>query len=204
MELRKRLRDRHDHQCRFLVDQGLGPDDQLPPAAGSLRLTGICVGRHPHLGTDYAAADRRTQLRLRGFEGQTCGAGQPKWRHVLNTTWSTPWSGLELVARWRYIGAVQSDTASSNPILNKNLPIPSLSNIPGYSYVDLSASVSFAKMFRLTVGANNVLDKDPPLITGSDCAAVSGTPGVACNGNTWPGTYDSLGRYLYARLSATF
>jgi len=139
-----------------------------------------------------------------GYEGQTCGAGQPKWRHVMNTTWSTPWSGLEFVARWRFISAVKSDTSSPNPILNKGLAVPPLSDIPTFSYLDLSASVSFAKMFKLTLGANNILDKDPPLITGSDCAAVSGTPGVACNGNTWPGSYDSLGRYLYAHLSAQF
>jgi iron complex outermembrane receptor protein len=139
-----------------------------------------------------------------GFEGQTCGAGQPKWRHVLNTTWSTPWSGFELTARWRYISSVQSDTSSGNPILNKGLPIPPGSNIPSYSYLDMSASVSLSKMFKLTLGANNILDKDPPLITGSDCAAVSGTPGVACNGNTWPGSYDALGRYLYAHLTAQF
>jgi iron complex outermembrane receptor protein len=139
-----------------------------------------------------------------GYEGQTCGAGQPKWRHVFNTIWHTPWSGLDLVARWRFISAVKSDTSSPNPILNKGLPVPPFSDIPTYSYLDLSASVSLYKMFKLTLGANNVLDKDPPLITGSDCAAVSGTPGVACNGNTWPGTYDSLGRYLYAHISAQF
>ena len=139
-----------------------------------------------------------------GFEGQTCGAGQPKWRHVLNTTWDTPWSGLSFVARWRFISAVQSDTSSSNPILNKGLPVPPGSNIPTYSYLDLSASVALSKQFKLTLGANNILDKDPPLITGSDCAAVSGTPGVACNGNTWPGSYDSLGRYLYAHVTAQF
>jgi iron complex outermembrane receptor protein len=139
-----------------------------------------------------------------GFEGQTCGAGQPKWRHVLNSTWSTPWSGLDFTMRWRFISAVQSDTSSSNPILNKGLPIPPQSNIPTYSYIDLSAAAQLTKVVRLQVGVNNVLDKDPPLITGSDCAAVSGTPGVACNGNTWPGTYDSLGRYLYAHVTVQF
>ena len=139
-----------------------------------------------------------------GYEGQTCGAGQPKWRSVFSTTWSTPWSGLDLTMRWRYIGAVASDTSSPNPILNKGLPVPPGSNIPSFSYIDLSAAISLSKIVRLQAGVNNVLDKDPPLITGSDCAAVSGTPGAACNGNTWPGSYDSLGRYLYAHVTVQF
>jgi iron complex outermembrane receptor protein len=139
-----------------------------------------------------------------GFEGQTCGAGQPKWRHVLNTTWTTPWDGWDVTLRWRYIGAVASDTTSANPILNKQLPVPPTANIPAYNYIDLSTSFAITKIVRLQLGVNNIADKVPPLITGSDCAAVSGTPGVACNGNTWPGSYDSLGRYLFAHVTAQF
>jgi iron complex outermembrane recepter protein len=139
-----------------------------------------------------------------GFEGQTCGAGQPKWRHVLNTTWTTPWDGLDVTLRWRYIGAVASDTTSANPILNKQLPVPPTANVPAYNYIDLETSFAITKIVRLQLGVNNIADKVPPLITGSDCAAVSGTPGVACNGNTWPGSYDSLGRYLFAHVTAQF
>jgi outer membrane receptor protein involved in Fe transport len=139
-----------------------------------------------------------------GYEGQTCGAGQPKWRSVLNTTWSTPWTGMDITLRWRYIGAVASDTTSPNPILNKQLPVPPGSQIAAYNYIDLETSFAITKIVRLQVGVNNIADKNPPLITGSDCAAVSGTPGVACNGNTWPGTYDSLGRYLFAHVTAQF
>ncbi|HET7756616.1 MAG TPA: TonB-dependent receptor, partial [Steroidobacteraceae bacterium] len=43
-----------------------------------------------------------------GFFGSVCGAADPKWRHVLNATWSTPWDGLDLTVRWRYFG---SDTS---------------------------------------------------------------------------------------------
>ena len=139
-----------------------------------------------------------------GYEGQTCGAGQPKWRHVLNTTWSTPWSGMDVTLRWRYIGAVASDTTSPNPILNKQLTPPPGAQIAAYNYIDLETSFAITKIVRLQLGVNNIADKSPPLITGADCAAVSGTPGVACNGNTWPGTYDSLGRYLFAHVTAQF
>ena len=50
------------------------------------------------------------------------------------------------------------------------------------------------------MGINNVTDKVPPLIVGNDC------PGnfLTCNGNTVPGLYDALGRYLFARITAQF
>jgi len=62
---------------------------------------------------------------------------------------------------------------------------------------------------RMQVGINNIADKDPPIVPGggggfsSDCPTI--TPnGSSCNGNTFPGTYDALGRYIYARVTAQF
>src|SRR5262249_1570418 len=53
-----------------------------------------------------------------GFWGATCGAPLPLWRHVLNTTWSTPWAGLDITARWRFIGPSWVDRSSTNSQLN--------------------------------------------------------------------------------------
>jgi hypothetical protein len=53
---------------------------------------------------------------------------------------------------------------------------------------------------------NNILDNDPPLITGGN-AGVDGTnlcPAGPCNGNTYPGTWDALGRYIYAGVTLDF
>lgn len=143
-----------------------------------------------------------------GYFGTTCGAPDSKWRHVFNTTWSTPWSGFDLTARWRFLGGADSEQISPNPQLAGNA-LPLTQHIKPYSYFDLTADVSFYKIFKLQVGVNNVLDKDPPIMTaggggfGSDCPTI--TPnGSSCNGNTFPGTYDSLGRFFFARLTAQF
>jgi iron complex outermembrane receptor protein len=40
------------------------------------------------------------------------------------------------------------------------------------------------------LGINNVLDKDPPI------TSATGTTG---NGNTFPQTYDALGRWIFLR-----
>ena len=50
---------------------------------------------------------------------------------------------------------------------------------------------------RVRLGVNNVLDEAPPII-GVDNIAAPPTG----NGNTFPGVYDSLGRYLFAEVTA--
>ena len=143
-----------------------------------------------------------------GYFGTTCGAPNAKWRHVFNTTWATPWSGFDLTARWRFLSGTDSEQISPNPqLLGPNLPLTQ--HIKPYNYFDLSADISLYKMFKFQVGVNNVLDKDPPIIASggggfaSDCPTI--TPnGSSCNGNTFPGTFDSLGRFFFARVTAQF
>ncbi len=74
----------------------------------------------------------------------------------------------------------------------------SLGHIPAYSYFDLNGNIDLSKNFTLRLGVNNVADKAPPLVFGNDCAD---TPGGLCNGNTFPGVYDALGRYLFANIA---
>jgi iron complex outermembrane recepter protein len=138
----------------------------------------------------------------KGFFGSTCGAANPNWRHVLNATWSTPWDGLDLTARWRYIGGDKSELTSTNGALAGNAFLPT-SNIPAYNYLDLTAAFNLAKNVRMQVGVNNVADKDPPIVVGADCST-SSPAGANCNGNTFPGVYDAMGRYLFATVTAQF
>jgi iron complex outermembrane receptor protein len=136
-----------------------------------------------------------------GYFGTTCNAPTPHWRHVLNTDWQAPWAGLDLAVRWRYIGPTQSDRVSQDPQLSQTYFAPT-SRIGGYSYLDLSAAVPIASTgINLRVGVNNITDKPPPIVANgnySDC------PNTSCNDNTWVGTYDTLGRYLYAHVSVKF
>ncbi len=138
-----------------------------------------------------------------GFYGSTCGAANPKWRHVLNATWSTPWDALNLNLRWRYIGADNSEQTSGNAFLAGTSFAVGHSHIPAYNYVDLSGSFNLSKNVRLELGMNNIADKAPPIVAGADCST-SSPAGANCNGNTFPGVYDSLGRYLFATITANF
>ena len=135
-----------------------------------------------------------------GYWGTTCGAPTPKWRHVLTTNWATPWAGLDITLKWRYIGTSSVDRSSSDPQLTAPF-FPDTAHIAAYNYIDLSASMPLAHGIDFRLGVNNIADKNPPLILNG---AFSDCPNSTCNDNTWAGTYDTLGRYIYAHLSAKF
>jgi iron complex outermembrane receptor protein len=135
-----------------------------------------------------------------GYWGTTCTAPLPHWRHVLNSTWALPWLGIDLTARWRLIGPSKVDRSSQDPHLSSPFYV-STSHIPGYNYIDLSASMPVMNNVDVRVGVNNLADKNPPLILNG---SLSDCPNTTCNDNTWVGTYDTLGRYLYAHVSVKF
>ena len=158
------------------------------------------------------SADPTTKFNCAGLYGDTCSSGAStsnpifRWRHTLRTTWSTPWQGLDLTASWRYFSAMKLDSTSPQA----NLAAPggatvanggissSDARINAFNYLDLSAAVKLADKMTFRVGVNNVFDKDPPIIGGSNL------PGVAGNGNTFPQVYDALGRFIFGQLTVQF
>jgi iron complex outermembrane receptor protein len=145
-----------------------------------------------------------------GYFGNDCGGGNPVWRGVFNITWSTPWDGLDINVRWRYFGHDDSESQNSSPYLSATSYYPPLAHIPAYSWFDLSATFNVYKNVRLELGVNNIADKTPPMVPlDADCSTgpAVGSPGsfgANCNGNTFPGVYDSMGRYLFAHITAQF
>jgi outer membrane receptor protein involved in Fe transport len=154
-----------------------------------------------------------TAYNCSGLMGPICssptnGAGTPifKWRHRFTTTWETPWSGLDVTLAWRYYSAVQLESLNGNPNLTGapgTVANGGISNtdaqFASYSYFDITAAVKLADKLTLRVGCNNIADKAPPLVGSADIAA----PPTG-NNNTYPGVYDSLGRYLFAEVTAQF
>jgi outer membrane receptor protein involved in Fe transport len=142
-----------------------------------------------------------------GLYGSTCNQGSvnPKWRHNLRLTWDTPWK-LLLSANWRYIGSTSFDNNSTNPLLQGNEEFNTTTppfydafnaRIPGYSYLDLTASWHALSKLDIRAGITNVLDKDPPLVPSGDITANSGPA------NSYP-TYDYLGRQIFIAFTAKF
>jgi len=124
------------------------------------------------------------------------GAPTPEWRHKLRATWNTPWR-MALSADWRYIGSVEAVRTTGAPLGPNNVD----RSIPSYSYFDLSGTWTFRDGMQLRAGVNNVFDKSPPIVDGSNIGLSSPPFG---NGNTFPQTYDALGRTFFIGITADF
>jgi len=120
-----------------------------------------------------------------GFFAGSCGTPNPQWRHQFRTGWETPWN-LNLALTWRYYDEVEQFRA----------PLNRIDRVLGaQSYFDLAGTYNFSDKTSVVVGVNNILDTDPD---------INGSVGTTGNGNTYPQTYDALGRYLFARVRVQF
>jgi outer membrane receptor protein involved in Fe transport len=193
------------------IDVDLGYRFDMPANVGHV-VTTFQGTYMEHYTVTSIQGDSGSAYDCAGLYGSTCsgtaavGVPAPRWRHRFAATWQTPWWDADLTLAWRYIGPVRLDTLSPNP----NLAAPpgvtiasgGISNtdayLPSFSYFDLTASVKLAEKVTLRLGCNNILDKPPPVIGTTDLPLPQG------NGNTFPGFYDSLGRFVFAELTAQF
>jgi len=131
-----------------------------------------------------------------GFYGITCGNPNPKYRFNTNLKLTTA-NDFGFTVRWRYLGGVTVDTLSADPDLASPGAAPTVDEkIKAQSYFDLLFALPIKDSMTLRIGVNNIFDRDPPIISQ---ASLGGG-----NGNTYPGTYDYLGRNVFINLSADF
>ena len=121
-----------------------------------------------------------------GKYGNQCGTPTPDYRHRARLGWETPWEGLGLNATWRHIGAVDLDGGNETRVDF---------TLEEQNYFDLSGTWAVQDWAAFRFGVNNVLDDDPPL---------SASVGTTGNGNTYPQTYDAMGRYVFVGLTLDF
>lgn len=144
------------------------------------------------------------QYNCRGQFGLTCGQPMPAWKHELRMTYNSPYN-VALTAQWRHLSGSKNDAFSPNPETNQGGTYAGDApdaKIGSYDYFDLAVTWKIRDDLAFRVGVNNVLDKDPPVVD-SNAFGYSG-PGNFGNGNTYPGTYDSLGRYIFMGVTANF
>ena len=176
------------------IDAQLNYRLDLPPGFGGLSFA---------LNGSYLLHNETTPLPgahtydCAGLFGITCQTVNPRWHHLFRTTWETPWN-VAASLTWRYIGAVSQDNNSGDPTLHfSTWGAYDFYNarIPSYNYLDLEATWNVNKILQIRAGANNILDKDPPVLNSE---IVSG--GAA---NTYS-LYDMFGRQLFLAFTAKF
>ncbi|HEY2464470.1 MAG TPA: TonB-dependent receptor [Steroidobacteraceae bacterium] len=177
------------------IDLQLNYKFDLPPGFGSIaaELNGSYL---QHLeSTPYVGAHTYDCAGLFGF---TCQTINPRWHHIFRTTWETPW-GVSASATWRFIGSVSQDNNTNDPTLHFSSPNGVYDDfnakIPSFSYLDLEATWQVNRVLQLRAGANNVLDKDPPIINN---IIVQGG-----GANTYD-AYDLFGRQVFVAFTAKF
>ena len=147
------------------------------------------------------------------------GAIQPEFTWTQRTTLT--FGEVDLSMLWRHLSAVQyegqaSDFAArgftdasrnlfSGTITNKGLAASPLAGttanfnkIPSYDYFDLSARFNLTKEMQLTLTAFNLFNRAPPVV-----GSGAGTTGQN-SGNTFPSTYDPIGRRFAATVNLRF
>ncbi len=121
-----------------------------------------------------------------GKGGNVCGVPSPEWRHQARVGFDFT-SGFGASLRWRHFDSVELDGGR-----------PGADGFPSRDYLDLAFTFEVGDHYDFRLGANNILDKSPPL-TGSQAC-----PAGFCNGNTYAQVYDAIGRYLYAGVTLEF
>ena len=126
------------------------------------------------LADDFAA---------RGFFGTAC-----------NPTGAQPANGS--CNRFLFDGTVTNAGAARSALAGQSF---NFNKIPAYNYFDLNTQFDIERRFQLTLGVQNLFNKQPPII---------GSPGAgsttANSGNTFPSTYDPLGRSYSAAVRVKF
>lgn len=148
-----------------------------------------------------------------GLYGPTCSAGGstepggplPKYRHKVRVGFDMD-NGIGASIQWRHISAVASEASSPSQSLNGDFLFNPGVRIDAIDYIDVTVKAVLQERYTLRLGVNNLFDLEPPLVTsGSGSRAGSNLcPTGPCNGNTYPGTYDALGRYLFVGLTLDF
>ena len=125
-----------------------------------------------------------------GFYSSVCGVPTPQWRHRFRTSWQTPWD-LDLSLTWRHYGETTGLTGPNNTLPGNRIDRV----LSAEDYFDLAANWAVTEKASVTLGINNVLDDNP---------SITASVGTTGNGNTYPQTYDALGRYVFLRATVEF
>lgn len=138
-----------------------------------------------------------------GFYGLICGTPNPTWRHRARVSLTTE-SGIGASVQWRYISSVKIDRSSSQASLT-NAYSPFNYKLPTMNYFDLAVTAEIGDHYNFRLGINNLLDKRPPIVGANGTSGViNACSAVFCNGNTYPGVYDALGRYIFTGITLDF
>ncbi|MGQ0836570.1 MAG: TonB-dependent receptor domain-containing protein [Gammaproteobacteria bacterium] len=118
-----------------------------------------------------------------GRYGTSCEGPKPEIRWIQRTTWD--YRDFQASLLWRHVGSVERE------VVEKANTFPAFQQIDSYDYFDLYGGYQLFGNVTVSAGITNLLNEDPPVV-GNEAADTGSN-----SGNTFPSTYDTLGR-MYA------
>ncbi|MEO9133063.1 MAG: TonB-dependent receptor [Sphingomonas sp.] len=138
-----------------------------------------------------------------GSAGPSSSAGSLQPEFTWNQRTTLTFGKLDVSLLWRHLSAMQAEaglvtfkgTIGSGALAGEKVDF---GHIPAYNYFDLATHVAVNEHFNLTFTVTNLFDKNPPV--------VGGTIGSTSfnSGNTFPSTYDALGRRFAVGATVKF
>ena len=149
--------------------------------AGESRLNFFFLGNYSWESNFTPLSDLPEEVtECAGTFGLNCGDPTARWK------WSSRLSLIDgpvtASVRWRHIGSTTDDEGGYV-----------VSDLDSYDLFDLAFSVNAGDHLTLNFGVNNLLDKQPPIIGSNQEQA-----------NTYPGTFDVLGRDFFVSANLRF
>ncbi|MEQ1930581.1 MAG: TonB-dependent receptor [Parvularculaceae bacterium] len=117
-----------------------------------------------------------------GVYAGKCGEPTPVYKHTMSAQWG--YGPLTTSLRWRLLSGMDSLTTVSD--LSDNIGM--------YNYLDVTMQYAVNDHLDLTVGVQNITGKDAPILGST----------VSEQANTYPATYETLGRQLFFGASLRF
>ena len=140
-----------------------------------------------------------------GFTGSMQPKFQWSWRNTMT------FGDLDVSLLWRHISAMEQEPddilTGRGAAFTGVFPVGfgyregeavNFGKIPAYNYFDMTMRFNVSEHVTFTVAVQNLFDKDPPVV-GSSIGSTSYN-----SGNTYPSTYDALGRRYAASVRLKF
>jgi outer membrane receptor protein involved in Fe transport len=156
------------------------------------RLT-LAINAVHTIRSEFRSAALTPLRECEGLLGDICLRPQPKWQFVQTSTFVTGPFTAQL--RWRYIGELTQNQIAFGTAPASDFAVPT---IEAHHYFDLFTKYDINDNMEFRLGVNNLLDQDPPTV-GNDYGGTTEN-----SGNTFPATYDPLGRSFFVGVNLRF
>jgi outer membrane receptor protein involved in Fe transport len=162
---------------------------------GFARL-GVTGNLNYTFNSEFQATPTAINRECVGYYSVNCsltGSIQPKWQSSLRA--SLGFDSVDVSLLWRHIDSVSQEPLDAD---ESGAFFKDFQRISAYDYFDLTGRFNVVENITLIATVSNLFNKQPPLV-GASAGSTSFN-----SGNTFPSTYDALGRRYTMQVLVKF